>query len=113
MDCDYKILSQYKNTNDIEEYLSDKYKMPIMTINIKNSLSSRWELPDDSMMELIENIMKDEFKNDIFLKIFAITSSGPAFFVVIDKAYEIVKSLSDKIVDKYFLKCNIFIKVLK
>lgn len=113
MDCDSKTLSQYKNVSDIEKYLSDKYKMPIMTINIRNSLSTRGELPDDSMMELIENIMEDAFKKDIFLKIFAITSSGPVFFMIIDKSYEIVKALSDKMVDKYFLKCNIFVKVIK
>jgi|GEM_PF-3404922 len=113
MDCDSKTLCQYNNINDVEKYLSDKYKMTIITINIRNPLSARDELPDDSMMELIENIMEDAFKQDIFLKIFAITSSGPAFFMVIDKAYEIVKALSDKIVDKYFVKCNIFVKVIK
>lgn len=114
MDCDSKTLSQYKNINDIEKYLSDKYKMTIMTINIRNSLSTTiCEMPDDGMIELIENIMGDSFKQDIFLKIFAITSSGPVFFIVIDEPYEIVKTLSDKVIDKYFLKCNIFVKVIK
>lgn len=113
MDCDSKISSQYKSINDIEKYLSDKYKMTIMTINIRNSLSARWEMPDDGMIELIENIMEDAFKKDILLKIFAITNVGPVFFMIIDKAYEIVKVLADKVIDKYFLKCNVLVKVIK
>lgn len=113
MDCDSKILSQYKSINDIEEYLSDKYKMTIMTINIRNSLSIRWEMPDDGIIELIENIMEHTFKEDIFLKIFTITSDGPVFFMIIDKAYETVKTLSDKVIDKYFLKANVLVNVIK
>ncbi|MFL0249157.1 hypothetical protein ACJDT4_01885 [Clostridium neuense] len=113
MDYDSKTLSQYKDKVSVEKYLSNKYKMTVMTINIKNSLSSRNELPDDSMMELIETIAEDSFKEDIFLKIFAVTDYGPVFFMVINKSYETVKTISDKVVGKYFLKCNIFVNVVK
>lgn len=113
MDYDSKTLSQYKKDDDIGRYLSDKYKKTVLTINIRNALSIRNQLPDDSMMELIENIVESAFKGDIFLKICAVTNCGPAFFLVIDNAYEIVKTLADKILDKYFLKCNIFVNVIK
>lgn len=113
MEDNSKTLSQYENISDVEKYLCDKYKMTIMTINIRSNSDARGELPDDNMLELIENLIEDAFKNDIFLKIFAITNSGPSFFIVIDKSYEFVKALSDKIIDRYFLKCNVFVNVIK
>lgn len=113
MEYDSKTLSQYKKDDDIGRYLSDKYKKTVLAINIKNALSVRNELSDDSMVELIEHIVENAFKGDIFLKIFAVTNCEPMLFLVIDKAYEIVKTIADRILEKYFLNCNIFINVLK
>lgn len=113
MDCDSKTLSEYKNNEEIARYLSTKYKKTVLTINIGNTLEIINELTYDSMIELIENISEDVFKGDIFLKIFTVTSCGPIFFLVINESYEIVKVLADKIMNKYFMKCNIFVNVFK
>lgn len=113
MNYDSKTLSQYKNNGDIEKYLSNEYKMTVLKIGVKSLVNMRNELPESGLMELIENIMEDSFKKDIFLKIFTVTSSGPVFFLVIDKRYEEVKSMSDIISDKYFSKCNVYVDITK